>query len=239
MTSVAAAYTARFVLASLPPGAKRVLEVGCGDGAVALILAQAGLEVTALDSDADAVARARERGIDARLASWPESVAGRFDAVLFTRSLHHMPRLDDSVAAAFESLADGGRVVVEDFAYDEAPEAALRWFRSVARIAAASGSATAPQSSLASLLECGDPVGAWWRREHDHDLHSASALEGALRARAAAVQRTDAAYYFRYLEGLRAPDSPLLAALLEHELEMIELGAIEPLGRRFIAERAE
>jgi SAM-dependent methyltransferase len=234
MTDAAAAYTAQFVLASLPPGARRVLEVGCGSGAVALMLAESGLEVLALDSDPNAVELARARGVDARLASWPVPVPGRFDAVLFTRSLHHMARLDDSLAAAFDCLGDGGRVIVEDFAYDEAPEPSLRWFRSVARVVAAGGTAP-PHSSLAGLLDWGDPIDEWWHREHDHDLHSAPALEAALRRRFTAVRRTDGAYYFRYFDSLLAPDSPLLAALLEHELEMIALGAIAPLGRRFVA----
>ena len=54
-------------------GARRVLDLGCGDGALALALVARGLEVTAIDEDRDALfaleaARARmEPAVAARL----------------------------------------------------------------------------------------------------------------------------------------------------------------------------
>lgn len=83
-------YTYEFVRAALPEGAKRVLEVGCGDGEVASLLARAGLSVVALDADEKTVALAKSRGVDARRAEWPDFSDGSFDAVVFTRSLHHV-----------------------------------------------------------------------------------------------------------------------------------------------------
>ena len=48
------------------------------------------------------------------------------------RSIHIHP-LDESVKHAADSLVDGGRIIVEDFAYESADEKTLRWFASAIR----------------------------------------------------------------------------------------------------------
>ena len=85
------------VLASLPPGAKRVLDVGCGDGVLAAELAAAGIpHVVGLDVDQPVLDRASARHAG-RSIEWmlgdvldvslePES----FDAVVSVAALHHM-----------------------------------------------------------------------------------------------------------------------------------------------------
>ena len=236
MTSVGAGYTADFIYASLPPGAKRVLEIGCGNGEVSALLVERGLSVVAIDSDPDAVAAARARAVDARHSRWPDFPETGFDAVLFTRSLHHVAGLGESVDAAFERLAEGGRVIVEDFAYDEAPEPTLRWFRGLARIVARCGALPA-ESAAAGLIGTPEPLQAWWRGEHDHDLHGPAAIDAALRASATHVRSGNAAYYFRYLGGRTGEEPPMLDAILAHEIELGEQGVIQPLGRRWVAGR--
>src|SRR5688572_5426706 len=104
--------TLRFVREAALAGA-RVLEVGCGDGAVAAELARAGCRVIGVDESPDAVAAARDRGVDARHAQWPDFRSEPQDVVFFGRSLHHVADLDRAVARAAELLAAGGRVVVE------------------------------------------------------------------------------------------------------------------------------
>lgn len=235
MADPATTYTAAFVRAALPPGARRVLEVGCGEGALAAELQSQGLCVVALDSEGQAVDRARERGVDARRATWPDFAGGRFDAVLFTRSLHHVEDLDAGVAAAFDCLAEGGRVIVEDFDFDYADEPTLAWFASQARLLAACQPVEA-SSLLASLVELdGRPLEAW-RRDHHHPLHGARAIEAALRRTARNVTGSGAAYFFRYVASA-IPGNPALAEkLLRSELDLIAEGRIEPLGRRYVAQ---
>ncbi len=87
---VATRETLHFVRAHLSGGAQHLLEVGCGNGALAAALQADGHTLVALDADAEAVAEARRRGVDARHAAWPDFENAPFDAVLFTRSLHHL-----------------------------------------------------------------------------------------------------------------------------------------------------
>jgi SAM-dependent methyltransferase len=62
----------------------RVLDIGCGPGRHALVLQQAGHEVVAVDVSPGAVAVARSRGVDARIAAVPNlpTDLGRFDTLL-------------------------------------------------------------------------------------------------------------------------------------------------------------
>jgi SAM-dependent methyltransferase len=221
-------YTAAFVRAALPAGASRLLEIGCGAGELAASLVADGFEVVALDTDATSVAAARKLGVDACRAEWPDFDERRFDAILFTRSLHHVHDLEAGIAAAVAALAPGGRIVVEDFAYEEADEASLAWFRDEARRIGGDS------DFIAGLVGSDAPLTDWWRGRHDHDLHPANVIDAALRRAARRVEASKAAYYFRYLAS--ALPEKALAAALGGELAAIEAGAIRPLGRRWIAE---
>ncbi|HEU5310585.1 MAG TPA: methyltransferase domain-containing protein, partial [Candidatus Eisenbacteria bacterium] len=97
--------TVRYLTRVLPPPPLEVLEVGAGDGAVALGLAAMGYTLTALDESLDLPARA---DIESEAVRWIESdflaFEGNreFDAVVFTRSLHHIAPLDRALDRALE-----------------------------------------------------------------------------------------------------------------------------------------
>jgi SAM-dependent methyltransferase len=220
---VATDYTCQFVRDCLPKGARSILEVGCGNGEVAACLSAGGLDVVALDSDAGCVAVARKRGVDARVASWPAEVDGQFDAVLFTRSLHHISPLDGAAEAAAAALRPGGRLIVEDFRAEGGTEKSKAWF-----LALAHGLSDDGQLSGVTLDELGAKIGEA-DHHHEHHLHDSRAIERALAA-FGEVQATDAAYYYRYLEPFAAD----AAALLRLELSAIAAGEIDGLGRRFV-----
>ena len=78
VADIATDFTLDFVRPQLPPGSIRILEVGCGDGAVAARLEQSTTAVVAIDADEDSVRAARKRGVDARRADWPEFDDGVF-----------------------------------------------------------------------------------------------------------------------------------------------------------------
>ena len=100
-------------IAALPEGA-RVLDLGCGPGASARHMAQAGLRPEAWDASPRMVALAAEQpGVTAREASFDDLAAlepGGFDAVWANFSLLHAPRkaLPRHLAAIRRALRPGG-----------------------------------------------------------------------------------------------------------------------------------
>ncbi len=232
-------FTYKFIRRFLPLDCKRILEVGCGTGELAARLLQDGFRVTGIDSDNELVAAARLLGVDAHVAEWPHFNDGRFDAVLFTRSLHHMHPLRESVQAAAECLPNGGRVIVEDFAYESADEKTLRWFTSVSCIVDASGLLVERDEWLDKLLLRGASPAAW-RNHYNHDLNTAADIAAALDRVVGNVVMENAAYYFRYLArtmGQIQRRDAVALALAEQETALIADGAIVALGRRFVATR--
>ena len=221
-------YTYDFVSANLPVAAQRVLEIGCGAGEVAALLMGDGLDLVAIDLDAEQVANARAAGVEAMVMSWPAQVDQEFDAVLFTRSLHHIHDLAGSIDAARAVLRLNGRIIVEDFRAGGGSERSALWFSGLVKSLEASG-ALIDDTSLEELL---DKVGP--SSTHEHPLHSSAAIASEL-CRLNTVVETDAAYYFRYIEPhLRRPDRA--DGLLALELEMIKRGVIDALGKRFVAQ---
>lgn len=82
-------------IAALPHGA-RVLDLGCGPGHHAARMADAGLEVLAVDGSAEMVARAAARpGVEARQALFDDIPSlGPVDGVWASFALLHAPQAD-------------------------------------------------------------------------------------------------------------------------------------------------
>lgn len=218
-------YTRAFVRAALPEPCHNLLEVGCGSGELAQMLRRDGFEVIAIDSDPDAVAEARKRDVDARLMEWPGELAQRFNAILFTRSLHHIHDLEGALDAAMARLRRGGRMIVEDFRAEGASDSARTWFAGQCRLLHSSG-ALREGFDLAAILDRAAP------NAHEHELHSSDAIRSALAGRGG-VEEPDAAYFFRYLE----PEfvaSEAAQAFLDQELSLISSGTLDALGKRFV-----
>ena len=97
-----------------PQKGERILDLGCGEGALAGALAPAGAEVVAVDASPEMVAAARKRGLDAHVADGQAlGFRGEFDAVFTNAALHWM--LDPRAVAegVFRALKPGGRYVGE------------------------------------------------------------------------------------------------------------------------------
>jgi ubiquinone/menaquinone biosynthesis C-methylase UbiE len=104
----------------LPPRGKRLLDVGCGDGALTRFLAREGATATGIDISEPTLARARAAeqmpgadfavGVGEKLPYPDRSV----DAVIYMNALHHVPV--QAIAAAVEEAArvlkPGGRLLV-------------------------------------------------------------------------------------------------------------------------------
>jgi SAM-dependent methyltransferase len=236
-SDVPTAETLAFVRAHVPPAPARLLEVGCGDGALAACLQASGYQIVAIDSSADAITQARLRGLDARHASWPDFDESSFDAVLFTRSLHHIHPLDRAVARARQLLSGTGKVLVEDFAFSEIEPLAAEWLYQVLALLDATGVLQDVHGFATELLRQGGALAAW-QAAHDHHLHTATAMLACLREHFAEVHTSVAPYLYRYACALLAEDAAgyrLALRILELEKRFAQAAGVSLIGRRFSA----
>jgi trans-aconitate methyltransferase len=97
-----------------PQPGERILDLGCGDGALTKQLVDLGCQVVAVDSSALQIEAARQLGLDARVMS-AEALpfADEFDAVFSNAVLHWIKRADPLIAGVYRSLKPGGRFVAE------------------------------------------------------------------------------------------------------------------------------
>jgi len=97
-----------------PRPGERILDLGCGDGALTERIAASGATVVGIDAGPDQVAAARARGLDARVADAQAlAFAGAFDAVFSNAALHWMRDQDAVLAGVARALRPGGRFVAE------------------------------------------------------------------------------------------------------------------------------
>ena len=142
-----------WVRSQLPPAPVRVLEVGCGDGALARALADAGYDVLAIDP----VAPAGPLFLRTTIEDLDDP--GPFDAVVAGRSLHHVVDLD-AVLAKVAQLAP--LLVLDEFAWDRLDDRTARWY-----------------DEQRSRSDDPPPPAAEWRRKHAR-LHGFATLRDAL-----------------------------------------------------------
>jgi SAM-dependent methyltransferase len=181
-----------FVRAHLPSAPARVLEVGCGGGALARILAADGHHVTAIDPEAPDGPFFRRETIE-------EHEGEGYDAVVAARSLHHVDDLDAVVA---KIARIGRRFLLAEFSWErfDAPTAA--WW----------------DERRAVLEDPRGPTAAEWASRFDH-LHSEAAMRAALARHFVerAFERTPYLSYFLRV----ADDDPEQVAIERGEIEPI------------------
>ena len=112
---------AEALLRLMPP--MTVADLGSGEGAFALLLAQRATKVIAVDSSArmidvgrDQAARNGVQNIDFRLGDMEEIPigSGEVDLVFFSQSLHHALHPARALQEAWRILAPGGRIAILD-----------------------------------------------------------------------------------------------------------------------------
>lgn len=104
---------------------RRILDLGCGNGRLALLLAQAGNTVTGVDNSEEQIRLARENsegkvptgGKVSFLQAPMESTglpSASFDIVIVSQSLHHAAKPREAIHESFRLLAPGGRLLILD-----------------------------------------------------------------------------------------------------------------------------
>ncbi len=93
---------------------ERILDLGCGDGALTARLAESGASIVAVDSSPEMIAVAAARGLDARVMRGEDlTFTAEFDAVFSNAALHWMLDPDAVLAGVRRALRPGGRFVAE------------------------------------------------------------------------------------------------------------------------------
>jgi 2-polyprenyl-3-methyl-5-hydroxy-6-metoxy-1,4-benzoquinol methylase len=110
----------RFLLQQVPQHCRNALEIGCGKGAFARLLAQKVDHVLALDLSPQMISLARERSgqctnIDFQMADVLslEFAPGQFDCIVSIATLHHLP-MEDILTRLKAALAPNGTLIVLD-----------------------------------------------------------------------------------------------------------------------------
>jgi trans-aconitate methyltransferase len=97
-----------------PRKGERVLDLGCGDGALTITLQNLGCDVVGVDSSCEMITAAKSLGLDAHVQD-AESLRfdGEFDAVFSNAALHWMKNSADVLNGVWRALKPGGRFVGE------------------------------------------------------------------------------------------------------------------------------
>jgi SAM-dependent methyltransferase len=204
-----------FVVDTVHPATARILEVGCGSGALADALAEAGYDVTAVDPNAPDGARFR-RG---RIEDFMDDQL--YDAVVASLSLHHVDDLDATVDRVADLLPPGGPLLVDEFARERFTGATAEWYYLQRRALAAVGG---------DAGEVPDDFESWQRRwfeRHGH-IHTLADVRAAL-ARRFDERRFD---WRPYLYSYHLDD-----ALEPLERSLIAQGLLTATGCRYLGSR--
>lgn len=110
----------RFLLRHVPAGARRAVDVGCGDGALTRALAARGIATLGIDASPGMIALARARAGDTPLLEYQVGdlmadplPPAAFDLVVSVSMAHHAP-LDRVVRRLVAAVAPGGTLLIQD-----------------------------------------------------------------------------------------------------------------------------
>lgn len=204
-----------FVRTWLPPPPATVLEVGAGTGDLARRLNEAGYDVTPIDPVAtnDAVVHA------VTLEEFSEDK--QYDAVVASRSLHHIPNLEAAIVKIHEYVDATGHVLLNDFGWERVDEPTGKWLYSQLQDQDTQNPEEREEESFSEWFE-------HWRAEHA-DLHQSDEMLDTLRDRFTECYYAGCPYLVgEYVDG--DPD------LVRTERSLIMDGTIRAAGFRFVGQ---
>src|SRR5262249_45450250 len=97
-----------------PQAGERILDLGCGDGALTEKIVSMGCSVVGVDGSSPQADAARQRGLDVYVMDAQRlSFKGEFDAVFSNAALHGMKQPDDVIRGVWRALKRNRRFVAE------------------------------------------------------------------------------------------------------------------------------
>jgi len=99
-----------------PVEGEHILDLGCGTGYLARLIAESGAIVMGVDSSEEMIKKAQETypGIDFRIASATEFISDdSFDAIFSNAVLHWIKEKEQVIDCMFRNLKNNGRLVLE------------------------------------------------------------------------------------------------------------------------------
>jgi SAM-dependent methyltransferase len=97
-----------------PRAGERILDLGCGDGALTAKLLEMGCDVTGIDASPAQVEAARKLGVEAQVMDGEHLLfESEFDTVFSNAALHWMRHPDQVIAGVHRALKPNGRFVAE------------------------------------------------------------------------------------------------------------------------------
>ena len=106
---------------------QRILDLGCGNGRLAILLAQSGNAVIGIDNSEEQIRLARAHpaaaggfapGGSLEFRQVPMEATGladsSFDSVILSQSLHHAAKPKEAIAESWRLLVPGGRILILD-----------------------------------------------------------------------------------------------------------------------------
>lgn len=99
-------YTTQFIQENLPSWNKHILDVGCGEGLLSIELAEKGAKVLGIDPNFSAIETAKNNGANVLAKDIFDFKAETetYDAILFSRSLHHIFPIEKALNKCYHLL---------------------------------------------------------------------------------------------------------------------------------------
>ncbi|MGH2756069.1 MAG: class I SAM-dependent methyltransferase [Actinomycetota bacterium] len=206
------AFVEDFVATALPSPPARVLEVGCGKGDLARYLSSLGHVVTAIDPEAPPGPIFRKVSLEGF------SEEDTFDAVVASRSLHHVPDLDAGLRKIHTLLRRAGVLVLNEFAWERMDRETADWYLSHIERAGSEPPSLLPESFPDA-----------WIAEHE-GMHTSDEMREGL----------DGIFHMKLFEWVPYVSVHYLERddLLGEERRLIGLGRIQPLGFHYVGLRS-
>jgi SAM-dependent methyltransferase len=206
-----------FVREHLPPAPARVLELGCGEhGGFVPRLRDLGYEAVGVDPHAPAGPEFRQTGIEQVEPAEP------VDAVIASRSLHHVADLGVALARVAAVLRPGGTLIVIEWAWERFDEPSARWC--IARLTGDDDEPDWIERRRDGWAASGEPWDAYFRAwAEGHGIHRGERVLAEVETRFARDRCDHGPYFFAELG---VPEAGEQAA--------IDAGEVQATGIRYV-----